>query len=417
MIIRDYSERIKLCLIDDRSFKSNFFAVNVIIPLDKSNVTESVLLPNVMIRGTKSCPDIEALSRKLSLLYGASLYADAVKKNDNLVLSFSVRFVKDRFSLNGEKIAADAVGLLFEMLSSPCFESNVFKSEYTESELKNLRDRIDAEINDKRRYVLKSLIANLCKDEPFGISANGYKEDLERITPETLTKRYREIMANSKIFAFFFGECDENVICEGLFSAFDKQSPFSEAVSEAKTPCGEPQFIREEMAITQAKLAIGFKAGSLEGYTPAETGLFNAVYGSGATSKLFENVREKLSLCYYCASRVYRQKGIMTVDSGVEIEKYETAYNEILSQLDDVANKRITEREFVSAKNAMRNAYNSLKDSFFALHDWYLSCFIAGDIYTPDEITELIDVAEADRIAEIASLFKPQTVYLLSPKK
>lgn len=417
MIIRDYSERIRLCLITDKAFKSNFFSVDLIIPLERANVTESVLLPNVLIRGTKSSPDIEALSRKLSLLYGASLYADASKKNDSLVLSFSIRFIKDRFTLGGEKISDEAMALLFETLNDPCFVNGLFKKEYVESELKNLKDRIDAEINDKRRYVLKSLISNLCKDEPFGISANGYKEDIEKITPESLAKRYNEILADSKIFAFFFGEGDETAICEKLFSTFNKNARFTEHAIIAAMPVGNPVTVTEKMKITQAKLAIGFKAGSLEAYTPAEVGMFNAVYGSGATSKLFENVREKLSLCYYCASRVYRQKGIMTVDSGVEIKNWQKAYDEILSQLSDVSEKKISEREFNSAKNAMRNAYKSLKDSFFALHDWYLSCSIAGTIYTPDEMVELIDEAEASKIAEIASKFKPEVIYLLSPEE
>ncbi len=417
MIIRDYTDRIRFCLITDKSFKSNFFSVDLIIPLEKSTVTESVLLPNVLIRGTKSSPDIEALSRKLSLLYGASLYADASKKGDSLVLSFSIRFIKDRFTLGGEKVSQEAMELLFETISSPYLVNGLFKEEYVESELKNLKDRIDAEINDKRRYVLKSLISNLCKDEPFGISANGYREDIEKISASSLVKRYGEIIADSKVFAFFFGEGDENAICEKLFTTFDKNAPFTERAVKAKEPAGNPEIITEKMKITQAKLAIGFRAGALDDFSIAEIGMFNAVYGSGATSKLFENVREKLSLCYYCASRVYRQKGIMTVDSGVEIKNWEKAYNEILSQLDDVSKKLITEREFTSAKNAMRNAYNSLKDSFFALHDWYLSLSIAGNIYTPDEMIELIDEVEASKIAEIASRFKPQAVYLLSPEE
>ena len=60
------------------------------------------------------------------------------------------------------------------------------------------------------------------------------------------------------------------------------------------------------------------------------------IFGRGPYSRLFANVREKMSLCYYCSASAVRQKGLVTVDSGVEAENAEKAQKEILAQLDAV---------------------------------------------------------------------------------
>ena len=72
------------------------------------------------------------------------------------------------------------------------------------------------------------------------------------------------------------------------------------------------------MDVTQGKLAIGLHTGILgtDADYPALL-LLNAVYGSSMTSKLFVNVREKLSLCYYASSAIEKNKGIMLISSGM----------------------------------------------------------------------------------------------------
>ena len=64
---------------------------------------------------------------------------------------------------------------------------------------------------------------------------------------------------------------------------------------------------------------LGFRAGTAEpDGDVAAARLMNALLGGTPHSLLFRNVREKLSLCYYCASSYDRLKGILLVDSGVD---------------------------------------------------------------------------------------------------
>jgi hypothetical protein len=84
--------------------------------------------------------------------------------------------------------------------------------------------------------------------------------------------------------------------------------------------------------------------------------LFNAVYGGTPTSKLFMNVREKLSLCYYASSSMDFLKGIMTVHSGIEFDKFNSAREEIMAQLECCRRGEIEEWEIEGARSILKNA-------------------------------------------------------------
>ena len=77
--------------------------------------------------------------------------------------------------------------------------------------------------------------------------------------------------------------------------------------------------IDEDMPVNQGKLVIGMRSGvTLHDPDYPAMLMFNEIFGGGVTSKLFMNVREKMSLCYYCSSSYTSVTGCMMVDSGVE---------------------------------------------------------------------------------------------------
>ena len=79
--------------------------------------------------------------------------------------------------------------------------------------------------------------------------------------------------------------------------------------------------------------------------------LMTAMFGGTPHSKLFLNVREKMSLCYYCAARYNSNKGIMTVESGVETQNIEAAKNEILNQLEEMKRGNFLQRKNFNRQN------------------------------------------------------------------
>ena len=141
--------------------------------------------------------------------------------------------------------------------------------------------------------------------------------------------------------------------------------------------------------------------------------VFNALYGSGMTSKLFMNVREKLSLCYYAGSGYYGSKGIVTVSSGIEADKYETAKAEILHQLALTAAGEITEAELSAAKQGIVSGLRSVPDAPGALENFYGTAYIANMGYDLPGYIEAVCAVTAEDVARCAASVELHTVFFL----
>ena len=172
------------------------------------------------------------------------------------------------------------------------------------------------------------------------------------------------------------------------------------------------------MAVKQGKLVMGFSAdmwGDDDNTLPLM--VMPDIFGGGPYSKLFSNVREKMSLCYYCSASTVRQKGLVTVDSGVEAENADKAKREILNQLDAVKNGEFTDFEYEASLKSIRDSLNSYNDSQVTLDTWYALKANNKNLYSPEEIGEKISAITREDIINAAKGIKLHTVYKLLPKE
>lgn len=141
--------------------------------------------------------------------------------------------------------------------------------------------------------------------------------------------------------------------------------------------------------------------------------LLNAVYGGGVSSKLFNNVREKLSLCYYAGSAIEKNKGVMVISSGVETSDLTRAEREILRQLEDCKNSIISEEELESARRYVRSSLRAGLDSPGRLEDYWLGQAIAGRTQTMEQLAQRIEGVTRHDIAAAARTLTLDTIFTL----
>ena len=176
----------------------------------------------------------------------------------------------------------------------------------------------------------------------------------------------------------------------------------------------QPRRVEEALDVTQGKLCLGFRLGAcMEEPDFAAIAVFNAMYGGAVTSRLFLNVREKLSLCYYASSLCDSSKGVMAVSSGIEFDRRDEAEHEILAQLEALRSGDFTEEELVSARKAVAGELRAMTDSPGALEDFYLTQNLRGLDYGPDVFAELCESVTREDILAVASDIQLDTVYFL----
>ena len=139
----------------------------------------------------------------------------------------------------------------------------------------------------------------------------------------------------------------------------------------------------------------------------------NSIYGGGAQSKLFNNVREKLSLAYYAGSVLDSYKGFLMVNAGIEFENFNKAYDEILVQLDEMKQGNITNDELDASKGFIINSYTSSYDDQSSLISFHLGERIRGRNYDIEYCMEQIKKVTREDVVNVIQKVHLDTVYFL----
>lgn len=397
-------------------FKTACFSLHLLRPLRKEEAAKNALLANVLMRGTAKHPNLRSISAMLDHLYGASA-GPLVRKNGEVqTCGFFMSFVEDRFALEKEKILAAMVDFLRELLLEPLTENDAFPADIVVGEKQNLINMIASEVNDKRAYADQKMLRAMFANDPGNVSRLGDIEDVQAITPADLFAHFQHILAHSKIEIFYSGSQSPETVA-GLFAnalaAIPRQTP-DEVVIRGFQPVGKPQYLEETMDVTQAKLSMGFTTDCTcrDPEYPALV-LFNAVFGAGVTSKLFINVREKLSLCYYASSSLLSSKGVLVVSSGIQTENYETAKAEILRQLTACQKGEISEEELLSAKKALCSSLDGIGDSLSRMEDFCSFRVLAQFPMSPAAYKAALEAVTVAEIAAAAQKVRLDTILLL----
>lgn len=406
------------CLRSDK-FKTACLSLSLLTQLKRETASMNALIPLVLRRGTTQYPDMEALSKKLDELYGTAIEPVVRRIGEIQCIGFYASIPETDFLPGRQDVLCDTAELMGQLLLSPVTRGGLLLPDYVESEREKMAELIRSRVNDKRGYAMLRCMEEMCCYEDYAVSRFGSEADCESIHYQKLTRHYRSILQTSPVEIFYCGRADSRRVARVFRDALS-MLPRGEIDYDIGTDVrmnaveAQPRYVEEEMNVSQGKLVIGFRLGDvMEEPDIAAIYVFNSVFGSGSTSKLFVNVREKLQLCYYAGSSVDIHKGIMLVSSGIEFDKFNAAKAEILSQLAEMKNGNITDDELNAAKSGIASALRSGMDSQGELEGFFLSQTLAGLDYGPMELAQLVEEVTKDSVVSVAKSVECDLVYFL----
>lgn len=408
----EIKEGINLWLLPEDKFKSYYAAVFLHTPLKKETATENALIPLLLKRGSKNYPTKREISEKLDMLLGASLNAYVSKRGEEQMIAFSVSGPSDKYSPFGGCFS-EALNLMFDIAFN---HKDEISEEYLNGEKIHLSEIIESEKNDKRAYASSRCREEMCKGESYAVPENGYASEIQKITPESIEKRIKEVLSSSVIDIIIAGSFDEREAISSVRALTKNLSPRSE--DRPVTTAAENKgltLVTEEMKISQGKLCIGFTCPVYDAKEDeyAAMLLYNAVFGGGASSKLFLNVREKLSLAYYAGSLYNREKGIILVSSGIECKNFEKTKEEIMLQHKAMTEGNISKEELDTAKKSLVNSYMSVSDSLKSTVSFNLLGIMNKSLCSPYEMVQRINRVSLEDISKIAPKVEGSLIYFL----
>ncbi len=399
----------------DTRFKQGCLSFQLVRRMDKSEAAMNALLPAVLLRGTRSCPDLRSITEHLDELYGASVSALVRRVGDYQNTGLFCGFMDDRFALPGDRVLEPVIEFLEEVLLDSPQENGGFLTSFVESEKKNLIATIESELNDKRAYSMSRLLKIMCAADTFGLPRLGEIGQVAAIDPVGLYAHYRKILRESPIEVFYVGSAEAEQVAaplRKLLSRLDRDC-VALAPQTAFRAC-EGQDVVEIMEVSQGKLCMGFTTPitNRDKRFPAMQ-IMNTILGAGMTSKLFMNVREKLSLCYSIGSGYYGTKGIVTVAAGIDFDKEELTRAEVLRQLDACRQGDITESELKAAKEAILSSLRATHDSPGAIEGYYATAALSGLIFSHGEYMKAVEAVTVEDVVACAKLLQLHTTYFL----
>ena len=418
MKVYNIANGVNMYYLKDEKYKTASICISLKNQLKRENVTQNALLAKVLRRGTQKLNSIEKINPYLEELFGARFDVFSTKKSNLMFLNCAVTAISNRYT--GEDCVLKTAQLMLDFIYEPYMPNGKLCEEYVKSEKINLKDDIEAIINDKRTYATQRCVDIMCEGENASIHDGGYVEDLDLINAENLTEYYCNIVKNCPVDIFVLGSCEPDAIHEMLKEYFKDFAPNQNAQIEltANSVCGEVKNISEAMDVNQGKLSIGLRTSTLAtDFDYYHLLVANSILGSGAHSKLFCNVREKLSLCYYVYSRIDKLSGLMLIGAGIEFDKFEETKSAIFEQIKAVKEGNFTTAELDISKKFLVNNLKTQNDSQFAMRDFYYTNMLCGINATVDDVINSILSVTKDDVINVFKKLEYDTVYFLKGRE
>ena len=399
----------------DTRFKQGCLSFQIVRPMNRDENAMNALLPSILLRGTKQHPDLRSITQQLDELYGAAVSTIVRRVGDYQTTGLYCSFMDDRFALPGDRVLEPFLAFLTELLLDSPVENGGFLSAFVESEKKNLIATIESELNDKRSYAIGRLLRTMCREDSFGLPRLGEAAQVAAINPVQLYDHYRKILRESRIQLFYVGSAEIQTVAallQPLLARLDRNY-IPLAPQTAFHNCDGADTV-ETMEVSQGKLCMGFHSpitNRMKDFPAMQ--VLNTIFGSGMTSKLFMNIREKMSLCYSIGSSYYGTKGIVIVSAGIDFDKETVTREEVLRQLSACRNGEISDEELTAARQAILSSLRGIHDSPSGIEGYYATAALSGMGLTPAEYMAAVEAVTKEQVVAAASSLQLHSTHFL----
>lgn len=412
------SDGISLSTIPSNKFKSGVIAFSLTTPLTRQGSAYNHIISGLLRRGSQKYPTMASLNLRLDELYGSYVEIKSNHVGNYLSLTFICEVLDNKYIPDDTDALSGVIDIVADMMLHPLFMSDSFEDSVFEQEIRIILDALNSEINNTRVYAVKRCAEIMFEEYEEYPTVAEAKNIASSATLSDIRAHYTSLLSSAPLEVFYIGSTAPEDIAASLRGAFGEHSFGIENTSCVATPISRGSFAgaSEKMPVSQGKLAMCFSTGCAlspvsDDYYSAL--MLNEIFGGSPSSKLFLNVREKMSLCYYCSSSYSTYSGIMTVSSGIEVKNFELVKEAILAELNKIKDGKISEYELYAAKRSILNAYKQLYDSPFDLQAFYSGRMLFGIPDTVEDCVEKLSKITADDVVRIARSVKLDAMFFV----
>jgi predicted Zn-dependent peptidase len=409
-------EEIKTIKYNLYNIKSDKFSVNKVfirfnLPLEKEKINVANLLTNYMQRSNKKYPTSKDVYKESEKRFVLGFSSNILYTHNLLCFSVEIAFLDERY-VSKEKID-DIFSFVFDCLYEVSFEENEQNQNSLELGINKAIKRIKKEKEDKSSYAQKRCNEIFFENTPLAYNYNGDIDSLNKIKIKDLEVFYYELLNSANIDIFSITNYEASDFNNKLFNYFnERKNPFYE-LNHYKANDLKAKELKEQIVANQSILKMGYVFEELNEYEKyAVLPMFSQIFGGSGSAILFQEVREKHSLCYYINARGDFKTNSLLISSGINASNYDLTKNLVISELEKVKEGIIDDELIESARMMLINNQKAKIDSKTALLLSYEAIVYKLSIDELSKIELLKKVSKEDLVA-FANKLKLSLVYLL----
>lgn len=416
--IKKETNAYNLHFIKTDKFKTIKIRINFKELIEKEKIVYRNMLSLVLLEATKEFNTRRLIDIECENLYNIGVGAGTNLSGNYHLLSFNTTFLNEKYTEKGmnEKSLQFFLKFIFE----PNIEDNKFFLQAFNNAKNILKEDIESFEDVPSRVAFSRLYQNMCPDSPISYRATGYIEDLETITPENLYEYYLEFLKKDNIDIFIIGDIDVNEMEDIIGRNFSINTVKKNNVShiiEHKEFKKTPKNFKESKNVNQSILIVASKLKNITHFERMYVlSVYNYILGGGPDSRLFKEVREKNSLCYYISSSHSGVANLELINSGIDGKNYDKAVKLIKKQIKEMALGNFTDEEVEIAKINAKAALKEIEDTPSGILNLYEAHEYLGYDLLEERERNIEKVTKED-VINVTKKIKLDTIFLLEGSK
>lgn len=415
MIYKEYKNNsFNLYTIKTDKFKTCHMEIVFYSKLDKEKITANNVLVDMLVHSNKKYSKRKYVVEKLEDLYNAHFYGLSTRIGNIKINNFIYNFIDPIYT--DKNYLKDVIKFPFDMIFNP----NIKNNEFDERTLKIIKNRIVSEIKSIKespnRYAVKRALINTDEEMPISYQMVGNIEDLNKINSTNLVEEYYNMLDNYYCDIYLVGNLDMdkiNIMINNLFDNNIIKTQELDAFYNPKLKNSIKEY-KEQDNFEQDYLVCVLKLDELSEYERNYVmPVFNDIFGNGSlTNKLYQNLREKNSLCYNVSSLYQKYDKLLIISTGIEGKNKNKAIKLIKKSLNEMVAGKFSEDDI---KNVIKSIITSLKtviDNPSSLTNNYLFHNLTNLPFIQERIDNFNKVTK-DEIIELSKKIKMVTIYHL----
>lgn len=406
-------DNYNLYMMKTDKFKTISMSIRFRKKKTKEDGVYAFILKDVLKSGTNGYEKLnEYYKAKLNIYYPTTNF-QIVNYGKERTFAISTKIVNEKYTEKG--MNEKGIKFVFDTLYNPKIKDLAFDKETFEICRHDYIEMLKAAKDDSFKYMTDRLWEEVNVYDFKLLSNEEAIKVAKSMTEKDLYNYYQSLFIDNSLDIFIVGDFDfeemKNIIARIVKGNFKQNKNTS--VITFDTTKNKPKEIIETVRTSQSQLGLGLKFINLTDFERKYVSVFySSILGGGWSSKLFQTVREKHSLCYFIGASRSISHSLLFIYASIDSKDYEETLKLIKQELHSMEKGDFTKEHMNQILELYNNSLLEIEDNQTSIMNSLIDVTLTNNDTIEERRKNIKKVTKED-IMNLAKKVKLDTIFLL----